>query len=363
MKLQEKPKYTTGHIHPRHAVRRRVQTLLGIIAALAILTVGLGIFHTLTVIDYRAEADAMAGELDTLHSQIAVLESQQAANSSRLAEQDNTISSLEEQAKEQEEKLKEQEKTIAAQKKAIAALKKVTTTKANATTTKKTTTTAKPKKTTVAVTASKKDKLIALTFDDGPSTATTGKLLDALQERGAKATFFVLGSCINNETAPLLKRMEAEGHAVGNHSQNHKNLRYQSASGIKAEMNTAAKKIKAVLGHYPTIMRCPGGNYDDEVKAYAQSAGVSIIQWSVDTRDWESRNVKSILNTAFNNSYSKIQDGAIMLMHDIYPTTVEAAIQMVDRLQKEGYTLVTVPELLTLRGGGAAAGQVYNSAA
>lgn len=364
MKLQERPKHTTGRIHPRHAVRRRMQTLLAIIAVLAILTVGLGIFHTLTVKGYRAEAAAMGGELDTLRSQVAALESQQAANASKLAEQDDTISSLEEKAEKQEQKLKKQEKTIAAQKKEIAALKKVTTTqKTSATTTKKTTTTAKPKKTTVAVTASKKDKLIALTFDDGPSTATTGKLLDALKKRKAKATFFVLGSRINAETAPLLKRMEAEGHVVGNHSQNHKNLRYLSASGIKTEMHTAAKKIKAVLGHYPTIMRCPGGNYDDEVKAYARGAGVSIIQWSVDTRDWESRNVKSIINTAFNSSYSKIQDGSIVLMHDIYPTTVNAAIKVVDRLQKEGYTLVTVPELLTLRGGGAAAGQVYNSAA
>ena len=362
MKTLERTPKTIRNTRPRHAVRRRMQVMLCIIAALAVVVVGLGIFHTLTVRNFRTETAAMDGELDTLRSQLAGLESQQADSASRLAEQDDTVSSLEEQVEKQENQIKKQEKTIAAQKKEIAALKKNTTTKKGDTTTKKTTTTTKPKKTTVAVTASKTDKLIALTFDDGPNPKTTGKLLDALKKRGVKATFFVLGSCINDTTAPLLKRMEAEGHVVANHSQNHKNLRYLSAAGIKAEMDACSKKIKKVLGHNPTIMRCPGGNFDNEVKDYARGAGMAMIQWSVDTRDWESRNVKSIINTAFNNSYSKIQDGAIVLMHDIYPTTVDAAVKMVDRLQKEGYTMVTVPELLTLRKGGAIAGEVYVSA-
>lgn len=362
MKLAERTQLDK-HIRPRHAVRRRMQTMLCIIVSLTVLIVGLSIYHTLTVGHHQNEAAAMSDEITALASQVQDLKNQQASNESLLAEQGDTISYLEKQAEKQEETLKKQQKIISVQKEEIAALKKVTTTKKTAiTTTKKASTTAKAKKTTVPVTVSKNDKLIALTFDDGPSTATTGKLLDALKKREAKATFFVLGSRINDKTAPLLKRMEKEGHVVGNHSQSHKNLRYLSAAGIKSEINTCSKKIKQVLGHHPTLMRCPGGNYDADVKAYARDAGMAIIQWSVDTRDWESRNVKSIINTAFNNTYSKIQDGSIVLMHDIYPTTVDAAIKMVDRLQKEGYTLVTVPELLTLRGGGAAAGQVYSSA-
>ena len=364
VKLQEHPRHT--NTRPRHAVRRRMQGLLCIIAALATAVVGLSIYTAVTADRHRQSAAAMSAELDTMRSQVSALESHRAADASQLAQQSEAVEALESRVDEQASKIQKQNKTIAAQKKQIEALKKVTTTKKTekgATTTTKKTTTTKPPKTTVMVNgATKQDKLIALTFDDGPSSETTGKLLDALKKRKVKATFFVLGSRINKTTAPLLKRMEAEGHVVANHSMNHKNLRYQSAAGIKAEMDACSKKIKEVLGHNPVIMRCPGGNYDEEVKDYARNAGMAIVQWSVDTRDWESRNAKKIVNTAFNDKYSKIADGAIVLFHDIYSTSVDGAVKVIDRLKKEGYTMVTVPELLTLRKGGAIAGEVYVNA-
>jgi len=98
------------------------------------------------------------------------------------------------------------------------------------------------------------------------------------------------------------------------------------------------------LGHKPVVMRCPGGNYNNKVLAYAKNAGIPIAYWTVDTRDWESRNVGAIMGVAF--SEDGIKSGSVVLMHDIYETSVDAAVQMVDRLQKEGYTFVTVPELI-----------------
>lgn len=185
-------------------------------------------------------------------------------------------------------------------------------------------------------------KIVALTFDDGPGPYTA-RLLDELKKRGVRATFFVLGTRVD-AYPELIKRMEAEGHVVGNHSNGHKNLSKLSASGIKKEMDTCADKIAKLLGHKPEVMRCPGGNYNKKVLEYAKNAGIPITHWTVDTRDWESRNVGAILGTAF--SEDGIKNGSVVLMHDIYETTVEAALQMVDRLQKEGYTFVTVPELI-----------------
>lgn len=370
MKQAERIKISS---HPRHAVRRRMHVLLALVTVLAVATVGLGVYHSLSVGNHKEQAASLSQQLTALESQIAALESQQAINVSQLAQQEDTIQSMEQVVASQSSQLEQQNKTIATQKKQIESLKKVTTTKMTTTgkggtkaPTKATTkaTTFKPAPTTtVAVTAKATDKLIALTFDDGPDTTTTAKLLDALKARGVKATFFVLGQRINDTTIPLLQRMETEGHAIGNHSNSHKNMRNLSAADIKKELDACSNKIEKAIGHKPTIMRFPGGNYDDEARLCARNAGMAAIQWSVDTRDWESRNVTSIVNATFNNKYAKVKDGAIILMHDIYPTTVDAAIKVVDRLLKEGYTMVTVPELLTLRGGGAAPGVVYNCGA
>ncbi len=185
-------------------------------------------------------------------------------------------------------------------------------------------------------------KIVALTFDDGPGPYTA-RLLDELKKRGVRATFFVLGSRVE-DYPDLIKRMEAEGHIVGNHSDGHKNLTKLSAAGIKKEMDAAATEIEKLLGHKPEVMRCPGGNSNKKVLEYAKKAGIPVAYWTVDTRDWESRKVASIMGVAF--SEDGIKSGSVVLMHDIYETTVDAAIQMVDRLKKEGYTFVTVPEMI-----------------
>ena len=198
-------------------------------------------------------------------------------------------------------------------------------------------------------------KIVALTFDDGPGPYTE-RLLDELKKRGVRATFFVLGTRVDNYP-DLIKRMAAEGHVVGNHSNSHKMLHKMSLAQVRTEMELCATKIEKLLGYKPPVMRCPGGNCSNNVKQYAKDAGVPILYWGVDTRDWESRNVNSILKVSFGKN--GVRDGSIVLMHDIYSTTVDAALQMNDRLTADGYVFVTVPEMLHARYGGIEPGKVY----
>ena len=160
-------------------------------------------------------------------------------------------------------------------------------------------------------------KIVALTFDDGPGPHTA-RLLDELNKRGVRATFFVVGTQVDHYPE-LIQRMEAEGHVVGNHSNGHKNLTRLSAAGIKSEMDACAAKIEKLLGHKPEVMRCPGGNYNNRVLGYAKNAGVPIAHWTVDTRDWESRDVDAILSVAFGEQ--GVRDGSVVLLHDIYETS------------------------------------------
>ena len=293
------------------------------------------------------QAQQIASLQEALNSKNKILQNQNEQISSQASEiekQESIIAEQESTISAQESTIKAQSSTIEEQKRKNTAVKAPTAT---------------PQATVntvvfadVDVTGLTGKKLVALTFDDGPGPYTA-RLLDALKARNAKATFFVVGSRVDSY-AWLIKRMEAEGHVVGNHSQSHKNLKYLSASGIASEMGSCAQKLTNVLGHEPIVMRCPGGNYNNAVKTYAKNEGVPIIQWSVDTRDWESRNKSAILKYTSN-----VKDGSIVLMHDIYSTTVDASIEMMDRLINQGYTLVTVPELLKAKRGTVEAGNVY----
>ncbi len=203
-------------------------------------------------------------------------------------------------------------------------------------------------------------KLVALTFDDGPGKNTTPRLLDELKKRNIPATFFVVGK--NAERYPeLLKRMVAEGHVIGNHSYSHKNLVKADAATLTEQITKCAQIIQKAVGFAPTLLRPPGGNYDARLLAYAKDTGLSLVNWSVDTRDWEHRDKDAILTAAFREGNYGIRDGAIVLMHDVYESTVEAAVAMMDRLTQEGYIMVTVPELLRARSGGAQPGVMYYS--
>lgn len=204
-------------------------------------------------------------------------------------------------------------------------------------------------------------KLIALTFDDGPSTYTA-ELLDFIEQRGVKATFFVIGKNVEKYGA-VLPRIVAAGCEIGNHSYAHKSYKTLTAAQLSADYQRCNSLIAArVKGYTPAVMRPPGGNYNGAVQSYFKKQGVGLINWCVDTRDWESRNVDSILKNAYRTDGYGIRENAVVLMHDIYPATVEAAKILIDRLLADGYTLCTVSELLANRAGGMQPGNVYYAA-
>ena len=194
---------------------------------------------------------------------------------------------------------------------------------------------------------------IALTFDDGPNRGTTDRLLDGLRERGASATFFLVGeeAAANLE---LVKRMKAEGHQIGNHTWSHVRLENALQDTVQQEIRKTEELLTEVLGPSEYWLRPPYGlispGTEKEIKT-------PMVKWSVDPRDWESRDtakvVKAVLKDAKPNS--------IVLLHDIYPTSVDAALKIVDTLQKEGYCFVTVEELLRLNGITPEPGKMYRS--
>ena len=202
-------------------------------------------------------------------------------------------------------------------------------------------------------------KLIALTFDDGPGKYTE-RLLDELKARGLHATFFVVGQNAQHYPA-LLKRMAEEGHVIGNHTMNHKNLTKLSESEVLQQIDACADIVENASGVRPYLLRCPGGNVNDAVKKVLKDQHLALVNWSVDTRDWQSRNTEKVLETAFQSGNYGIRDGAIVLMHDVYETTLNAAVRMMDRLIADGYTIVTVPELLAARNEVVYAGVQYHA--
>lgn len=196
-------------------------------------------------------------------------------------------------------------------------------------------------------------KLVALTFDDGPGAETTPRLLDILKEKSVPATFFELGYKMRNNPE-ISKRAEEEGHEVGSHTMWHQNLVRVSGAGITDDINEAKQVFRETLGREVGIMRLPYGNSNALV---AGIAGVPLLYWSVDTRDWDVLNAEIVENNAIGAAF----DGAIILMHDIYGSTVDAVPGIIDRLRQEGYEFVTITELATLRGVTLQNGETYFS--
>lgn len=184
-------------------------------------------------------------------------------------------------------------------------------------------------------------KYIALTFDDGPSPKVTPRILDTLAKYNAKATFFMLGS--QAEYYPnLVKKVAKEGHELANHSKGHPDLTKLNAKQITKEFSFTTDKIASVTGIKPKLIRPPYGAYNADVTNYAKVHGQSIILWSVDSLDWKNRNPQMI-NQIIKQD---VTPGAIILMHDIHPTTADALPEVLRYLKSQGYEFVTVSELL-----------------
>ena len=184
--------------------------------------------------------------------------------------------------------------------------------------------------------------LVALTFDDGPSAETTPRLLDILTEKDAPATFFMLGVMARGNPE-IVKRAEKDHHEVASHTMYHQNLVRLSEGAIKSDINESLAVFNDILGHGPAYTRPPYGNRNGVVET---SVGTPIILWSVDTEDWRNKDPNTIVSTAM----SQVHDGAIILMHDIYPTSVDAVPTLIDTLRGAGYELATISELAKARG-------------
>lgn len=193
-------------------------------------------------------------------------------------------------------------------------------------------------------------KCIALTFDDGP-VRQTATLLDVLKARGARATFFVLGSMARKRPA-LLRRMVAEGQAIGNHSWNHPQFFDMSSKAVRSQIRKTDAVIRKATGRAPSLMRPPFGEQNARIRKAVRGFDDPVILWNIDTQDWKYRNTKRLVSYVTHHA----KRNAIVLMHDIRPTTRAAVPAIVEKLQAKGYTLVTVPELLR---GRLKAGHVY----
>lgn len=187
----------------------------------------------------------------------------------------------------------------------------------------------------------KDKKLIAFTFDDGPSTTTTNKLLDGLSKYNAKVTFFVLGSRVSGNKE-VLKRAYQEGNQIGSHTYNHLNLLKLDEYHILKEIKNTNDEINKILGVTPSILRPPYGNTNLEIK---KISNMNTILWNIDTLDWKHKDKNKIADEIVKHAH----DGAIVLLHDIYNASVEGALLAMERLQKEGYAFVTIEEMAIIK--------------
>ena len=196
----------------------------------------------------------------------------------------------------------------------------------------------------------KQRPMIALTFDDGPGEYTE-ELINCLVENNAKATFFMLGQ--NVEAYPeIAKELSDAGMELGNHSYSHPDLVTIGAEAAAQQVSNTDAALKAATGFEATVMRPPGGSFNDSVKAAIDHP---LIIWSIDTRDWATKSEDQTYQVVMDNA----QDGSVVLMHDIHEWSVKAAIRMIPDLIAKGFKLVTVSELAEAKGETLQSGNAY----
>ena len=196
----------------------------------------------------------------------------------------------------------------------------------------------------------KQRPMIALTFDDGPGEYTE-ELINCLVENNAKATFFMLGQ--NVEAYPeIAKELSDAGMELGNHSYSHPDLVTIGADAAAQQVSNTDAALKTATGFEATVMRPPGGSFNDSVKAAIDHP---LIIWSIDTRDWATKSEDQTYQVVMDNA----QDGSVVLMHDIHEWSVKAAIRMIPDLIAKGFKLVTVSELAEAKGKTLQSGNAY----
>ena len=183
-------------------------------------------------------------------------------------------------------------------------------------------------------------KRVALTFDDGPSSKYTPLLLEGLKERGVHATFFLMGKNIRGNEE-IVTQMQRDGHLIGNHTYDHVQLDKLPGDQACQQIIRTNKEIYEITGEYPMYLRPPYGAWPKDLELCVTMLPVF---WDVDTLDWKSKNVRSVENIVKR----QVKDGSIILMHDSFSTSVEAALEIADMLTEEGYDLVTADQLLVM---------------
>ncbi len=194
-------------------------------------------------------------------------------------------------------------------------------------------------------------KMIALTFDDGPFPPVTERIVKTLAENDAKATFFVVGNRVEQYKSTLELVYEG-GNQIASHTYSHKDLTNLSVKEIKEEINSANESINKIVPVGETYLRPPYGKKNDLM---IKNVGVPMILWSLDTMDWSSKDANAVVKEIMD----VVKDGDILIMHDLYPSTAEAMEIAIPKLIKEGYQLVTVQELLEAKGIDIIDGNVY----
>ncbi len=184
--------------------------------------------------------------------------------------------------------------------------------------------------------------MVALTFDDGPREGNTERILDALDEVGGRATFFMVGT--NVEQYPdTVAAVAEQGSQIANHSYSHPQLTTLGTEGALEEINKTNTLISNAAGVVPDTGRPPYGSIDDDIIA---ASGMEWYNWNIDTLDWKYKDA----DTVYNNVMSEVTDRDVVLMHDIHETTVEAALRIIPKLNEMGYQLVTINELAEVIG-------------
>jgi len=194
-------------------------------------------------------------------------------------------------------------------------------------------------------------RLVALTFDDGPWPETTERLLDGLQERGVKATFFLIGEQVEAMEDVVL-RMAGEGHQIGNHTWSHVRLDQTSFAAGLEELEKTDNALSNLLGEGAYWIRPPWGFISEELRG---AVDVPLIHWSVDPEDWRVLDSGKVFSAVCHAAPA----GDIVLLHDTYMSSVEAALAIVDALAAEGVSFVTVEELFARSGEEAKLGLLY----
>ena len=182
-------------------------------------------------------------------------------------------------------------------------------------------------------------KKAALTFDDGPNSKYTPLLLKGLKERGVHATFFLMGKNIEGKEA-LVKQIQEEGHLIGNHTYHHVNLSKMSAEQAQAELDATDELVRKITGKYPIYARAPYGEVPENGDVDRQRF---YIGWTVDPLDWMTEDVSRITQSVLE----KVEPGDIILLHDSYLSSVQAALRIVDALQGKGYEFITVDQMIS----------------